>query len=392
MIKKILPLTLGGLAIGTTEFVIMGLLPDVARSLDVSIPEAGHFISSYALGVVVGAPLLVAFSSKLPPKKILLLLLLVFVVFNGLSAVMPNYITFLFVRFFAGLPHGAFFGVGTAVAKNIAPPKKQGQAIAGMFAGLTIANFAMVPLVTFIGHQFSWRSAFGMVALLGLISMMAVHYMLPNLKSFSQGKVLEDLKFLKKPVALFILSIVAIGFGGMFSWFSYISPLMTEVSKFPETRIPFIMILAGSGMFVGNFLGGWMADKMRPALASNILMIFFIVALMMVFFLSENQTISLVLTFVCGMLSMSVVAPINILIIRAAQKAEMLGAAFMQAAFNIANSIGAYLGGIPLLHGLGYQYTSLVGAVLVFGGFVLSLIFMIKFKPFVKSPEEYSIH
>lgn len=383
---------MGGLAIGTTEFVIMGLLPHIAESLSVSIPQAGHFISAYAMGVVIGAPLLVAFSSRFPPKNILLALMGIFVLFNGLSALMPDYYTFMGARFLSGLPHGAFFGVGSVVAKNLAPADKQGMAISGMFAGLTIANLAMVPLVTFIGNEFSWRFAFGVVSFLGLLTMLAIFYWLPDMKSLKEGNIRENLKFFKTPVAIFILAIVAIGFGGLFSWFSYITPLMTEVAHFDTSKIPSIMILAGFGMLIGNFLGGWMADKMRPALASTILFAVFIVMLTLVFLYSENQKASLILTFFCGVLSMSVGSPINIIMIRAAKKSEMLGAAFMQAAFNIANSIGAFLGGIPLEHGYGYQYPSLVGAFLAFGGFVLCLIFMVKFKPFTQrvQAEEFS--
>lgn len=384
MIKKIIPLTLGGLAIGTTEFVIMGLLPDIAASLNIGIPKAGHFISAYALGVVVGAPLLVAFSSKLPPKKILLALMALFVLFNGMSALMPDYYSFLAARFFAGLPHGAFFGVGSVVAKNLAPPDKQATAISGMFAGLTVANLAMVPLVTFIGHEFSWRFAFGVVAFLGLVTMISIFYWLPYMKPLGKGNILEDIKFFKTPVALFLLAIVAVGFGGLFSWFSYITPLMTEVSRFETSKIPSIMILAGFGMLIGNFLGGWMADKMRPALASTLLFAVFISLLILVFFFSENQKASLILTFFCGMLSMSVGSPINIIMIRAAKKSEMLGAAFMQAAFNIANSIGAFLGGIPLGKGYGYQYPSLVGAALAFVGMLMCIAFMYKFRPYTQ--------
>ena len=170
MDKRILPLTLGGLAIGTTEFVIMALLPDVAKSLNISIPQAGHFISSYAAGVVVGAPILVAYAAKFPPKRILIFLMIAFTIFNGLSALSNDYYTMMILRFMSGLPHGAFFGVGIVVSSRLAKPGKQAQSIAMMFAGLTLANLAMVPFVTWLGHQLSWRYAFGVVSLIGLIT------------------------------------------------------------------------------------------------------------------------------------------------------------------------------------------------------------------------------
>ena len=166
MDRRIFPLALGALGIGTTEFVIMGLLPDVAKSLDISIPQGGHLISSYAFGVVVGAPVLIAFAAKYPPKKILSYLMIAFVIFNGLSALVNDYYTMMIVRFLSGLPHGAFFGVGTVVATRLAKPGKQAQSIAMMFTGLTLANLAMVPFVTWLGHQLSWRYAFGVVSVL----------------------------------------------------------------------------------------------------------------------------------------------------------------------------------------------------------------------------------
>lgn len=224
MKKNILPLALGGLGIGTTEFVIMGILPDVAQSLQISIPQAGHLISAYALGVVIGAPILVAMSSQHPPKKILTYLMVLFTIFNGLSALAPNYWTALILRFLSGLPHGAFFGVGTVVATRLAAPGKQAQSIAMMFTGLTIANLAMVPLVTYIGHEFNWRIAFGIVGILGLITLLTLKLWLPDLPRLSSGTGRTEFAFLKSKQAWHVMLITAIGFGGLFAWFSYITP------------------------------------------------------------------------------------------------------------------------------------------------------------------------
>ena len=380
MDKRILPLTLGGLAIGTTEFVIMALLPDVAKSLNISIPQAGHFISSYAAGVVVGAPILVAYAAKFPPKRILIFLMIAFTIFNGLSALSNDYYTMMILRFLSGLPHGAFFGVGIVVSSRLAKPGKQAQSIAMMFAGLTLANLAMVPFVTWLGHQLSWRYAFGVVSLIGLVTILALKFLLPYMNSLRTVGLKDELEFFKTIKAWHIISISAIGFGGLFAWFSYITPLMTNVSKFPTDSIAYIMVLAGSGMVVGNFLGGIMSDKMRPALAAAILFTAMILALICVFFFSENKIISLVLTFICGVLSMSVGTPINIIMLRTAKNSEMMAAAIMQAAFNIANSLGAFFGGLPLEYGLTYNYPSLVGAGLSIIGLVLCLGFMRKYK------------
>lgn len=373
--KRLLPLALGGLGIGTTEFVIMGLLPDIANSLQVSIPEAGYLISSYALGVVIGAPILVAFSSKYPPKKTLISLMILFTLFNGLSAITPEYYSLLSFRFLSGLPHGAFFGVGAVVATKLAEEGKQAQSIAAMFSGLTVANLAMVPLVNYIGQVFSWRLAFGIVAILGLLTILFLILWLPHLKNLRNVGLRQELEFFKTIKAWHIISIAGIGFGGLFSWFSYIAPLLTEVSGFSSENISYLMVLAGAGMVIGNYLGGILADKLNPIKATALLLLLMVIALLLVFLLSENKIASLILTFICGALSMAAGSPLNILMLRAAKNSEMMAAAFMQAAFNIANSLGAFLGGIPLSLGLTYNYPSLVGVVLAGLGLILSLFY-----------------
>jgi len=373
--KKLFPLALGGLGIGTTEFVIMGLLPDVANSLSVSIPQAGYLISSYALGVVIGAPILVAFSSKYPPKKTLIALMILFTVFNGLSAIAPEYYTLFAFRFLSGLPHGAFFGVGAVVATRLAQEGKQAQAIAAMFSGLTVANLAMVPLVNYIGQMVSWRVAFGIVAVLGLLTVLFLKLWLPQMGNLRNVGLRQELEFFKTPKAWHIIGIAAIGFGGLFSWFSYIAPLLTNVLGFPAENISYMMVLAGAGMVVGNYLGGKLADKIIPVKATALLLLIMVVSLFLVFMFSENQMASLVLTFICGALSMAAGSPLNILMLSAAKNSEMMAAAFMQAAFNIANSLGAFLGGIPLSLGLAYNYPSLVGVVLAGMGFLLTIFY-----------------
>ena len=373
--KRLLPLALGGLSIGTTEFVIMGLLPDIANSLQVSIPEAGYLISSYALGVVIGAPILVAFSSKYPPKKTLISLMILFTLFNGLSAIAPEYYSLLSFRFLSGLPHGAFFGVGAVVATKLAEEGKQAQSIAAMFSGLTVANLAMVPLVNYTGQIFSWRLAFGIVAILGLLTILFLILWLPHLKNLRNIGLRQELEFFKTIKAWHIISVAGIGFGGLFSWFSYIAPLLTEVSGFSSENISYIMVLAGAGMVIGNYLGGILADKLNPIKATALLLLLMVIVLLLVFLLSENKIASLILTFICGALSMAAGSPLNILMLRAAKNSEMMAAAFMQAAFNIANSLGAFLGGIPLSLGLTYNYPSLMGVVLAGLGLILSLFY-----------------
>ncbi|RFM27208.1 MFS transporter [Deminuibacter soli] len=380
MDKRVLPLAIGGLGIGTTEFTIMGLLPDVAQSLQVSIPEAGRLISAYALGVVIGAPLLIGYSVKFPPKKVLIALMVLFAVFNGLSAIAPNYTLMLVARFLSGLPHGAFFGVGTVVASRIGGPGKEARYISLMFTGLTVANLAMVPLVTYVGHTFHWRWYFAIVAFIGLIALLSLFVWLPAMKGKGEDAHFRDeLHFLKNQQSWYVLLITAIGFGGLFAWFSYINPLMTEVAGIAKSNMAYVMTLAGGGMVVGNLVGGYVSDKMGAPKTCAFLLLLMMLALTGVFFFSGTRAIALTLTFMCGGLSMSVSAPINIMMMRAAPNAEMMAAAFMQAAFNVANALGAYLGAIPLLHGLPYNYPSLVGVGMTLIGLLICTAYIARY-------------
>ncbi|GAB0155307.1 MFS transporter AraJ [Chryseobacterium sp. Alg-005] len=376
MDKRILPLAIGGLGVGTTEFTIMGLLPDMAKTLQITIPEAGHLISAYALGVVMGAPILIGYSVKFPPKKVLIALMILFTLFNALSAVAPDYTTMMIIRFMSGLPHGAFFGVGTVVASRLAGKGKEALYISLMFTGLTVANLAMVPLVTYIGHAFHWRWYFVIVAIIGLLALLSLKLWLPAVERKEDSHFLEELKFLKHKQSWLVLMITAIGFGGLFTWFSYITPLMTVIAGIKSSQMAYVMVLAGSGMVVGNLAGGFLSDRLGPEKTCSLLLFLMMASLAGVYFLSEYQNIALVLTFICGALSMSVASPINIMMMKAAPKSEMMAAAFMQAAFNIANAMGAFLGGIPLEYGLSFNYPSLVGVGMTFIGLMISIRYM----------------
>ena len=234
--KALLSLAIGGFGIGLTEFVIMGILPDVALSLDVTIPQAGHFIAAYAMGVVIGAPLLASISGKLKPHRMLLLLMLWFTVFNTLSAFSVNYGMMLVMRFLSGLPHGAFFGIGAVVAGKLAREGKSAQAITTMFAGLTVANVIGVPIGTFIGHTYHWSASFIMVGIVGLIAMASIFFWMPNLKSTASADVSkeddDEDKGLKNTELWVLIILTTVGTGGFFAWYSYIAPLMTQVCPF----------------------------------------------------------------------------------------------------------------------------------------------------------------
>jgi DHA1 family arabinose polymer transporter-like MFS transporter len=368
MNKSLLPLTLGGLGIGITEFVMMGLLPDIAKDLSVTIPEAGHLISSYALGVVVGAPVLAVIASKHEPKKVLIALMVMFTVFNAFSAFAPTFNTLLISRFLSGLPHGAFFGVGSVVASRIALKGKESQAVSLMFAGLTIANVLGVPLGTYIGHNFSWRISFAVVVTVGLITLLFLKLWLPNLSGAKNPDLKKELSFFGKLEAWLIIAMISIGTGGLFTWYSYIAPLMTDVAGFSAGAVTYILMLAGLGMMTGNYIGGKLADKYSPAKASSVLLIAMALTLVVVHFISFSQPLALIMTFITGAMSFALVSPIQMLMINTAKGSEILGASASQASFNIGNALGAFFGGLPIVYGLDFTYPALVGALMAIIG------------------------
>lgn len=372
MKKEILPLTLGGLSIGTTEFVVMGILPNIADYFGISISSAGQFISFYALGVVIGAPLIIFVSGRLAPKKILLLLMLLFTVFNGLSIISPSVEMLSISRFLSGLPHGAFFGVGSIVAKRLAEEGKEAKNISLMFLGLTLANVIMVPLGTYFGQAFSWQLTMGLVTVIGFLTFISIYYWLPNLPIKNKIKISEELSFFKTKEAWLITLMTALGTGGCFAWLSYIAPTMTEVAGFEESSVSYIMILVGLGMVCGNLLGGVLADKISP-IKSCILLFLVIASNLSLFFLFAHlPLVSLLLCFLTGASFLALAAPVQLLMMRTAGKSEMVGSGVTQASFNIGNSLGAYLGGLILFMGFGYNYPALVGAFLALIGFGLA--------------------
>jgi DHA1 family arabinose polymer transporter-like MFS transporter len=378
MKKALYALLLGGLGIGITEFVMMGLLPDIAKDLAITIPQAGHLISAYALGVVIGAPLLVLIAGKYPPKHILIFLMIIFTIFNGLSAFASGYTSLFISRLLAGLPHGAFFGVGSVVASRLAPKGKEAQSIAMMFAGLTIANIAGVPLGTYIGHNYSWRLSFAVIVLVGLITIISLKYWMPNLPASKESSLKNQLNFFKSSKSWLMILMIAIGTGGLFAWYSYIAPLMTEVSGFAANSMTYILMLAGFGMLLGNFIGGRLADIVSPAKASMILLSAMAVTLVIVYFVSFNPILSLIMTFVTGAVAFALAPSVQMLMINTAKGSEMLAAATSQASFNIGNALGAFLGGLPLAAGYNYTSPSLVGALMALTGGVIAWVIVVQ--------------
>jgi len=354
--KSLVPLALGGFGIGMTEFVMMGILPDIAHGLAITIPQAGYLISAYALGVVVGAPTLVALLAKRAPRSVLIWLMLIFTVFNALSAFAPNFHLMMLSRFMAGLPHGAFFGVGAVVASRLADEGRSAAAVATMLAGLTLANVLGVPFGTWLGHNLSWRAVFLIVAGIGLLTAISLKKLVPWFPSNPGGSLRQDLRIFRKPSLWLAIAITAIGTGGFFAWFSYIAPLLTDVTRFGAGTIPIIMTVVGVGMTTGVLFGGKLADKFAPLPAILILLVTMATLLFLNGVLAASQPAMLVLAFATGANALALGPPIQMLLMEHSKGAEMLGSSLGQSGFNIGNATGAFLGGIPL--SLGYSYVS----------------------------------
>ncbi|MFV9485042.1 MFS transporter [Christiangramia sp. ASW11-125] len=364
MKKALLALAIGGFGIGMTEFVIMGILPEIANDLEVSIPVAGHFISAYALGVVVGAPLLTIFGNKWPPQKTLLGLMLWFTIFNTLSAFADSYELLMLARFLSGLPHGAFFGIGAVVAGKLARPGKEAQAIAMMFTGLTVANVIGVPLGTWLGQNFSWGIAFLAVGIVGICAILSIRFWMPEVKIANAGGMKEELRLLRKPELWMVILLTTIGTGGFFAWYSYIAPLITDVAGHSENVVSYAMILAGLGMVAGNFLGAKLAEMFSPIKAVIIALILMVTALLVNTFVAYDQIGVLITTFIIPVIAFCIATPIQMAVINTAKGSEMLGSSLNQSAFNMGNASGAYLAGLPISYGYGIVSAQYVGAAM----------------------------
>ena len=374
MIKKsLLPLALGGFGIGMTEFVIMGILPDIAGGLHISIPQAGYLITAYALGVVVGAPTLVSLMAHRPPRSVLIWFMVMFTLFNAMSAFAPNFEVMMLSRFMAGLPHGAFFGVGAVVASRLADEGKVAAALATMFTGLTLANVVGVPAGTWLGHNMSWRAVFLVVAAIGLVTVLALRQLVPYIEANGRTSLKQDLRIFRSPALWLALAITSIGTGGFFAFFSYIAPLLTDVSHFKPSTIPMVMTVVGVGMTVGVNLGGRLADRVPPLQAILILLATMTALLLCNGLFASSQAAMLVLAFATGANALALGPPIQMLLIAHSREAEMLGSSLGQSGFNIGNALGAFLGGIPLTLGYSYASPQWVAAGLALSGVLLSL-------------------
>lgn len=377
MKKSLIALAFGTLGLGIAEFVMMGILPDVAKDLGVSIPVAGHLISAYALGVCVGAPTLIL-ARKHPLKHILLALVTLIMVGNICAAMAPNYWVLLLARFISGLPHGAYFGVASIVAEKLADKGKGSEAVSIMIAGMTIANLFGVPLGTSLSNAISWRVTFLLVGCWGVIILYYIWRWVPHVEGLKDTGFKGQFRFLKTPAPWLILGATALGNGGVFCWYSYINPLLTNVSGFSAESITGLMVLAGFGMVVGNLVSGRLSDRYTPGKVGTTVQAMICVVLLLIFFLSPYPWLSALLMCLCTAGLFAVSSPEQVLIIRVAKGGEMLGAACVQVAFNLGNAIGAYVGGLAISGD--YRYPALAGVPFAMVGFILFLTFYKKYQ------------
>jgi DHA1 family inner membrane transport protein len=368
-------LAVAAFAIGTTEFVIMGLLPEVAGDLHVSIPSAGLLVSGYALGVAVGAPLLAALTARMERRNALILLLGLFIVGNALCAVAPNYTVLMIARVVAAFCHGSFFGIGAVVAAHIVPKEQRAQAISLMFAGLTLANVLGVPFGTFLGQWAGWRSAFIAVTGMGILAALAVWRLVPALPDLHAPNMRREMVVLRQPQVLLALAMTVLGFGGVFTVFTYIAPILQQQSHVSVGATGWVLVLFGAGTTLGNVLGGRLADwKLMPSMVGILLVL---TAVMLAFAWTMHSTLGAVITvFVWGVAAFATVAPLQMRVVQQASDGPHLASTLNIAAFNLGNAAGAFLGGAVIDAGLGMSAVSVAGAAVAGLGLLATLFSM----------------
>lgn len=369
---SLLALALGGFGIGTTEFVSMGLLPQIADGFDVSIPSAGHAVSAYALGVVVGAPLVAVAGARRSRHGLLLWLMMAFAVGNLASALAPSFGTLLAARFVAGLPHGAFFGIGAVVAASLVPVHRRAQAVSVMLGGLALANVAGVPFGTLLGQGVGWRWPYAAVALIAVLTLVAVQRLIPCDPPHPAASVRGELSALRRPQVWLALLIGAVGFGGMFAAYTYIAPTLTEVAGFSDRSVTVMLAVYGVGMTAGMFVGGTLADRaLRATMAGGL--IYAMVVLGTFGWLLQTQVTAILGVFLLGTVGSLIVPALQTRLMDVARDGQALAGALNHSTLNVANALGAWLGGLVLAAGLGYVWPARVGVMLAAAGLVVCL-------------------
>ncbi|MFF0530480.1 MFS transporter [Nocardia amikacinitolerans] len=369
-VPAMLALALGGFGIGTTEFVTMGLLPDIAHAMNVSEPTAGHAVSAYALGVVIGAPVLAALCARVPRKRLLIALMIAFTVGNAATVVAPSFESLVVARFVSGLPHGAYFGVASLAAATLAPAGQRAKAVAAVMLGLSAANVVGVPAATWLGQHLGWRDAFVVVALIGIATVAALTRFVPELTGVKTTDPRTELGALRRSQVLLTLAVGAVGFGGMFAVYTYITTTLTDVAGMSLGFVPLVLMLFGLGMVAGNIVGGVLADRGvdRAVFVAMIAMALVLAAFVAA---SHNPFTAAAGAFLVGATGAALAPALQTRLMDVAADAQTLAAALNHAALNIANAAGAWLGGLVIAAGLGYTAPAAVGAGLAVIGTLL---------------------
>jgi DHA1 family inner membrane transport protein len=370
--RSILALSAGCFGIGTTEFVVMGLLPDVARDLQVDIPQAGLLVTGYAVGVIIGAPILAILTASLPRKGALLGLMGIFMLGNIFCAVAPSYELMMAARVFTAFAHAAFMGIAAVVAADLAEPHQRAQAMALTMAGLTVANVLGVPGGTAFGQAFGWRFTFVAVAVIGGIAAIAVALMVPKMKAHKADSMLREFAVLKRPQVVIGMAMSAMSAAAMFAVYTYIRPILTDVTGIAVSSVTYVLVVFGIGLTIGNLIGGRLADwKLMPSLIGLFL---FIAGLLALFTVTSAYPAAAIATLIVwGMAGFAVVAPLQMHVVKEAKGAPNLVSVLNHAGFNIGCASGAFLGGLPISHGFGYQTIPWVGAIVAFAACLTGL-------------------
>jgi DHA1 family inner membrane transport protein len=368
----VLALAMGGFAIGTTEFVTMGLLPQIADGVGVSIPTAGHFISAYALGVVVGAPLIAIFGARLPRRALLVGLMAAYGLFNALSALADSYGVLLLARFLDGLPHGAYFGVASLVAASLAAPERRGRAVASVMLGLSVANVVGVPAATWLGQQAGWRTAYLSTAVLAVVTVLMILAFVPSCPGNPAATGRKEMLFFRNGQAMLTLLAGAVGFGGLFAVYSYIAPTVTDVGGLSESAVPVFTAAFGVGMVAGTWAAGPLAEwsVFKSLILSGVASTF---VMLLVWALAPHGWWLLPAIFLVTAIGSVLVVNLQLRLMSVSGEAQTLGAAMNHASLNIANALGAWLGGLVIAAGYGYRSPALVGAALSVVGITVLL-------------------
>lgn len=369
---SLLALAMGAFSIGTTEFSPMGLLPVIAQGVHASIPAAGMLITAYAIGVMLGAPLMTILLSHWPRRRALIALMSIFTVGNLLSALASDYNTLLLARLLTSLNHGAFFGLGSLVAASVVPRHKQASAVATMFMGLTIANIGGVPAATWLGQAIGWRMSFAATAMLGLITMLTLRLALPGGKAGPVPDLRQELKVLSRPAVLTAMATTVLGSGAMFTLYTYIAPTLQQLAGATPGFVTAMLVLVGIGFSIGNLAGGRLAD--RTLNGSLIVFLSLVIAIMLAFpqlAHSRGGTAFAIVTW--GLATFAVVPPLQMRVMRAAAEAPGLASSVNVGAFNLGNALGAAAGGAAIASGLGYAAVPVVGALIAAAGLLLVL-------------------